>query len=431
MPSAEARYISRLTRKTLAVVLAGGRGSRLGVLTDWRTKPAVPFAGKFRIIDFTLSNCLNAAIRKVCVLTQYKSHSLIQHLMKGWTFLNSEQRDFLDLVPAQQWRDEDSWYEGTADAVHQSLDIITGYGPEYVLILAGDHVYTMDYGAMLATHVESGADFTIACKTVPIANATEFGVMKVDDNGRIVGFQEKPEKPEPLPDDESLALISMGIYVAPLTVLSEQLNRDSSDPQSSHDFGKDVIPHLLANRHRVQSHTFTSPTEDPPYWRDVGTIDAFFQANLEQLSSPPPINFHDPAWPILTHHPQLPPAHLMGKPDSCRFGSSMVSAGCIVDSSSLTNSMLYSNVSVHAGCRMEGVLALPGCRIGAGSRLRNVILDNQCQVPEGTVIGENPAKDAQRFDITPGGVTVVNREMLGQGVQYMPGVTPRELAGDE
>ena len=429
MPTSEARYISRLTRKTLAVVLAGGRGTRLGVLTNWRTKPAVPFAGKFRIIDFTLSNCLNADIRKVCVLTQYMSHSLIQHLMKGWTFLNSEQQDFLDLIPAQQWRDEDSWYAGTADAVHQCMDIIDGYAPEYVLILAGDHVYTMDYGAMLATHVESNADFTIACKTVPIADASEFGVMEVDTSGRIVGFQEKPENPQPLPEDDSLALISMGIYVAPLGYLSEQLNRDAADATSSHDFGKDVIPHMLGNSHRVQSHTFTSPTEDQAYWRDVGTIDAFFQANLEQLSSPPPINFHDPAWPILTHHPQLPPAHLMGAPGSCRFGSSMVSAGCIVDSSSLLNSMLYSNVSVDAGCELDGVLALPGCRIGAGSKLTNVILDTQCHLPEGTIIGQDRDIDGQRFDITPGGVTVVNREMLGQGVHYMPGITHHELAG--
>jgi glucose-1-phosphate adenylyltransferase len=430
MPTAEARYISLLTRKTLAVVLAGGRGSRLGVLTNWRTKPAGPFAGKFRIIDFTLSNCLNADIRKVCVLTQYMSHSLIQHLMKGWTFLNSEQQDFLDLVPAQQWRDKDSWYAGTADAVHQCMDIIAGYAPEFVLILAGDHVYTMDYGAMLATHLESKADFTIACKTVPIADATEFGVMKVDGDGRIVGFQEKPKNPEPLPDDDSLALISMGIYVASLKYLTEQLTRDAADTESSHDFGKDVIPHMLGNSHRVQSHTFTSPTEDQAYWRDVGTIDAFFQANLEQLSSLPPINFHDPAWPILTHHPQLPPAHLKGGLGSCRFGSSMISAGCMVDSSSMIKSMLFSNVSVDAGCELDGVLALPGCRIGAGSRLTNVILDNQCHLPEGTVLGEDPVRDAQRFDITPGGVTVVNREMLGQGVHYIPGVTPHELANE-
>lgn len=430
MPTAEARYISRLTRRTLAVVLAGGRGSRLGVFTEWRTKPAVPFAGKFRIIDFTLSNCMNSDIRKACVLTQYKSHSLIQHLMKGWTFLNSEHQEFLDLVPAQQWRDEDAWYEGTADAVYQSMDIIEGYGPEYVLILAGDHVYTMDYGAMLATHVESNADFTIACKTVPVAEAGQFGVMKVDGSGRIVGFQEKPADPEPLPDDKSQALVSMGIYVASLDFLRKQLARDAADADSSHDFGKDIIPHSLDNGFRVQAHTFTSPTDSEAYWRDVGTIDAFFQANLEQLSPSPPINLHDPAWPILTHHPQLPPAHLLGEPDSCRFGTSTISAGCIVDSSSLYNSMLFSNVTVEAGCELNGVLALPGCRIGAGSKLANVILDNQCQVPAATVIGKDPEQDAKRFVVTPGGVTVVNREMLGQRVQYMPGVGLHELAGE-
>jgi len=283
----------------------------------------------------------------------------------------------------------------------------------------------------LATHVESKADFTVACNTAPIADAAEFGVMKVNDNGRIVGFEEKPEKPQSLPGDESLALVSMGIYVTSLTFLSEQLDRDAMDMDSDHDFGKNIIPKMLANGNHVQSHTFTSPSEDEAYWRDVGTVDAFFQANLEQLASPPPINFHDPAWPILTHHPQLPPAHLMGSAGSCRFGASMISAGCIVDASSLNRSMLFSNVSVEAGCNLDGVLALPGCRIGSGSRLTNVILDNQCQVPEGTVIGEDPAHDAQRFDITPGGITVVNREMLGQGVHYLPGVTPQELASDD
>ena len=431
MPKADARYISRLTRETVAVVLAGGRGSRLGVLTDWRTKPAVPFAGKFRIIDFTLSNCLASGIGKACVLTQYKSHSLIQHLIKGWTFLNSKHQEFLDLVPAQQWRKAGAWYEGTADAVYQCLDIIAGGGPEYVLILAGDHVYTMDYGPMLATHVESNADFTIACKTVSIDEATEFGIMKVDDAGRIVGFQEKPKKPAPLPGDKSQALVSMGIYVASLSFLHDQLNRDAMEDGSSHDFGKDVIPHLLKAGCRVQAHAFTSPTGGAAYWRDVGTIDAYFQANLEQLSPNPPINLHDPAWSILTHQPQLPPAHLTGQPDSCRFGTSLVSGGCIVDSSSLTNCILSSNVTVEAGCDLNGVLALPGCKIGAGSKLTNVILDNQCQVPAGTTIGKDPEEDAKRFVVTPGGVTVVNREMLGQGVTYRPGVMPHDLDSED
>ena len=428
MLTAEARYISRLTRKTLAVVLAGGRGSRLGVLTDWRTKPAVPFAGKFRIIDFTLSNCVNSDIRKACVLTQYKSHSLIQHLMKGWTFLNAEHNDFLDIVPAQQWRDEDAWYEGTADAVHQSMDIIEGYGPDHVLILAGDHIYTMDYGTILGTHAASDAHFTVACITVPIDEASEFGVMKVDATGRIVGFQEKPANPEPMPGDPSRALVSMGIYVSRFDFLREQLQRDAQDPTSNHDFGKDVIPHLLTNGWRVQAHTFSAPTEGEPYWRDVGTVDALFQANLEQLSRTPPIDLHNPSWPILTHHPQLPPAHLIGTPESSHFGSSLISGGCVVDSSTITHSVLFSNVTVEAGCELDGVLAMPGCHIGAGSRLTNVILDNRCKVPDGTVIGDDPEADAKRFVITPAGVTVVNREMLGQGTQYMPGIVPQELA---
>jgi glucose-1-phosphate adenylyltransferase len=427
MPTADARYISRLTRETLAVVLAGGRGSRLGPLTEWRTKPAVPFAGKFRIIDFTLSNCLNSGILKVCVLTQYKSHSLIQHLMKGWTFRNRELEQFMDLVPAQQWRDEEAWYEGTADAVYQTMDIIDGYDPKYVLILAGDHVYTMDYGSLLASHVKAGVDFTIACKAVPVAEATEFGVMEVDESGRIVGFEEKPEKPKPLPSDNTQALASMGIYVVNVDFLRDQLIRDAADSDSVHDFGRNIIPHCLENGLRIQSHTFTSPTDGEAYWRDVGTIDAFFQANLEQMSPCPPINLHDPAWPILTHHPQLPPAHLICETGSCQFDTSMISAGCIVKSSSIGNSMLFSNVTVEEGCKLDRVLALPGCTIGANSTLRNVILDNQCQVPPGTVIGADPAKDAERFEVTPGGVVVVNREMLGQGVQYMPGVVRREL----
>jgi len=420
----DARFVSRLTRKTLAVILAGGRGSRLGVLTDWRTKPATPFGGKFRIIDFTLSNCVNSDIRKACVLTQYKSHSLIQHLMKGWTFLNSENQEFLDLVPAQQWRGDDAWFEGTADAVYQSLDIIEGYEPKYVLILAGDHIYTMDYGAILATHAESWADFTVACKPVPIEEAKEFGVMKVDGDGRITGFQEKPENPEPVPGNPSHAMASMGIYVASFDFLVNQLTRDAADPNSSHDFGKDIIPHILEAGGKLQSHTFSGPMGADPYWRDVGTLDAFFQANLEQLSEQPPINLHDTDWPIFTHQPQLPPAHLIGMTDHCHVGSSMVSGGCVVNESAVENAILFSNVVVEKNCTLHGVLALPGCHIANGCRLTNVILDNGCQVPEGTVIGENPKEDAKRFDITPGGVVVVNREMLGQGSHYNPGHAP-------
>ena len=424
MPDKAARFISRLTHNTLALVLAGGRGSRLGVLTDWRTKPAVPFGGKFRIIDFTLSNCLNSGIRQICVLTQYKSHSLIQHLLQGWTHLNSEHGDFIDIIPAQQWLDDDQWYQGTADAVHQSLDIIEGYAPEYVLILAGDHIYGMDYGEMLAEHVESGANFTIACNAVHMAEASQFGNMQVDETGRIVDFEEKPETPKPMPDNPEMALGSMGIYVFSLGYLRDQLLRDAADETSSHDFGKDVIPYALAHGDHVQAYQFQSPTQEgSPYWRDVGTIDAYYQANMELISKNPPFDIYDRKWRILTSQPQLPPARFLGRGKGCGIENSIVSGGCEIEISKLYNSILFSNVKVYQGCRLEGVLALPGCEIGRGSKLKNVILDNQCRVPEGTVIGENAEDDKKRFIQSEAGIVVVNRKMLGQDDGYIPGVT--------
>ena len=423
MPDKAARFVSRLTHNTLALVLAGGRGSRLGVLTDWRTKPAVPFGGKFRIIDFTLSNCLNSGIRRICVLTQYKSHSLIQHLLQGWTYLNSEHGDFLDILPAQQWLDDDQWYQGTADAVYQSLDIIEGYAPEYVLILAGDHIYSMDYGEMLAAHVESGADFTIACNAVSMAEASHFGIMQIDGKGRIVDFEEKPEAPKSMPDNPDKALGSMGIYVFSLDYLHDQLMRDASDETSSHDFGKDVIPYALAHRDHVQAYQLKSPTQGGrPYWRDVGTIDAYHQANMELISPEPPFDIYDMEWRIMTYQPQLPPARFIGNGSTCEIENSMVSGGCEIEISKLYNSLLFSNVKVYQGCELHGVLALPGCEIGRGSRLKNVILDNQCRVPEGTVIGENAEEDAKRFILSDEGVAVVNRKILGQGEGYIPGV---------
>ena len=423
MPNSAKRFVSRLTHNTLVLILAGGRGSRLGILTDWRTKPAVPFGGKFRIIDFTLSNCLNSGIRRICVLTQYKSHSLIQHLLQGWTYLNSEHGDFLDILPAQQWLDDDQWYQGTADAVYQSLDIIEGYAPEYALILAGDHIYSMDYGEMLAAHIESGADFTIACNAVSMAEASHFGIMQIDGKGRIVDFEEKPEAPKSMPDNPDKALGSMGIYVFSLDYLHDQLMRDASDETSSHDFGKDVIPYALAHRDHVQAYQLKSPTQGgSPYWRDVGTIDAYHQANMELISPEPPFDIYDLEWRILTHQPQLPPARFIGNGSTCEIENSMVSGGCEIEISKLYNSLLFSNVKVYQGCELHGVLALPGCEIGRGSRLKNVILDNQCRVPEGTVIGENAEEDAKRFILSDEGVAVVNRKILGQGEGYIPGV---------
>ncbi len=424
MKNTSKRFVSRLTSNTLALVLAGGRGARLGVLTDWRTKPAVPFGGKFRIVDFTLSNCINSGIRKIAVLTQYKSHSLIQHLLQGWGRLNTELGEFIDVVPAQQWLDDESWYQGTADAVFQSLDIVESYGPGHVLILAGDHIYSMDYGELLATHADTGADFTIACTPVRREAASQFGVLATDSSGRVIEFEEKPATPKAMPDHGDLALVSMGIYVFSARYLHEQLHRDARDKASSHDFGKDIIPYALAHGHRVQAHPFIEAGSSAgAYWRDVGTVDAYFQANMEILSPDPPLDIYDPSWPIMTYQPQLPPARLVGDGAQCQLRNSMVSGGCVVEESSLDQSLLFSNVKVHEGCALRRVLALPGCEIGAGARLTNVILDNQCTVPGGTIIGEDREADARRFDVTEGGIVIVNREMLGQGSRYMGAIS--------
>ena len=427
MNASAARFVSRLTTNTLALVLAGGRGERLGKLTDWRTKPAVPFGGKFRIIDFTLSNCMHSGIRKVCVLTQYKSHSLIQHLARGWTHMNTERDGFIDIVPAQQWTGDDTWFLGTADAVYQSLDIISGYSVEHVLILAGDHVYNMDYGEMLAEHVSMGADFTVACIPVPVADAAgQFGVMEADESGRIISFDEKPLMPKTMASDPSMALASMGIYIASSDYLKERLLEDANDKNSSHDFGRDIIPKALNNGDHLLAHQFANPHIDrPPYWRDVGTIDAYYQANLELISPKPPMDLYDPSWSTVTYQPQLPPAHFIDGGDLHGIEDSMVSGGCVVVESMLRNSILFSNVKVHAGCQLSGVLALPGCEIGAGSRITNAILDNQCHVPPATVIGEDPEHDRQHYDVTEDGIVVVNRKLLGQGVSYIPGVIPQ------
>jgi glucose-1-phosphate adenylyltransferase len=424
MNGSGARFVSRLTTNTLALVLAGGRGERLGALTDWRTKPAVPFGGKFRIIDFTLSNCVHSGIRKVCVLTQYKSHSLIRHVTRGWSYLNTERGDFLDIVPAQQWTDDENWFQGTADAVYQSLDIVEGYGVEHVLILAGDHVYNMDYGEMLAEHVNNGADLTVSCVSVPVDQAAgQFGVMQVNDSGRIIDFEEKPTVPKTAPNDPHCALASMGIYAASLEYLRGQLNRDANDPSSSHDFGRDIIPNALKSGHSLYANRFHSPQQGKaPYWRDVGTLDAYYEANMELLSRTPRLSLYDPSWPTLTYQPQLPPAHFTDGNRNYGIEDSMVSGGCVIESSRLFHSILFSDVKVHQGSELDSVLALPGCEIGAGVKLKKVILDNRCQIPNGTVIGENQERDRKAYHVTEAGVVVVNREMLGLGERYVPGV---------
>jgi glucose-1-phosphate adenylyltransferase len=409
------RFVSRLTRSTLALILAGGRGSRLKHLTMWRSKPAVPFGGKFRIIDFPLSNCMNSGIRRIGVLTQYKAHSLILHIQKGWGFLRGEFGEFVELLPAQQ-RVENNWYAGTADAVFQNLDIIRNHDPEYVLILAGDHVYKMDYGTMVAHHVETGADMTVGCIEVDLETAREFGVMEVNEEGRVVQFQEKPESPKPVPGRPDTALVSMGIYVFNRGFLFEQLVRDADIPQSTHDFGKDIIPSVI-KKYRVLTYPFRDPeTGKQAYWRDVGTIDAFWEANLELIGVTPELNLYDKSWPIWTYQEQLPPAKFVFD-DEDRRGmavDSMVSGGCIVSGATVRHSLMFSNVRVNSYTTVNDSVILPDVDIGRNCRISSAVIDRGCHIPEGTVIGEDSELDAKRFHVSSRGVVLVTPEMLAQ-----------------
>lgn len=416
------RFVSRLTGSTVALVLAGGRGSRLKMLTDWRAKPSVPFGGKFRIIDFALSNCLNSGIYKISVLTQYKSHALIRHIQRGWDTFREDMGEFVEIIPAQQWIGEDAWFAGTADAVYQSLDIVASHQPEYVLVLAGDHVYQMDYGEMLATHAYLNADITIACCTVPLAEAKAFGVVTVDENQNIQKFTEKPENPAHRPGDPDNALVSMGIYIFSYDYLESELKRDANDPESAHDFGKDIIPNAVMRGHRVVAYPFGQQvTESNAYWRDVGTLDAYFEANMEVLQPEPALDLYGMDWRIRTYQEQLPPAKFIGSgANDSSMGTAMVSGGCVINHSRLENSMLFSNVYVGKNCDLEDVLVLPDCMIEENVRLKRVLLDNGCHVPAGTVIGEDPQEDARRYHRTAGGVVVVNRDMLGQEHKYIP-----------
>jgi len=415
--SRESRFVSRLTRDTIALILAGGRGSRLKDLTNWRAKPAVPFGGKFRIIDFPLSNCLNSGIRRIAVMTQYKSHSLIRHIQQGWSFLRSELGEFVEVVPAQQ-RVKDSWYTGTADAIYQNLDIIHSHKAHYVLILAGDHIYKMDYGPMLAYHVESEADMTVGCIEVPLEKARAFGVMSVDTEGRVVGFSEKPDSPESIPGRKDIALASMGIYVFNTEFLFDKVLKDAGIVTSSHDFGHDIIPDSVKNN-RVYAYPFRDTESDAQaYWRDVGTIDAFWEANMELIGVTPELNMYDEHWPIWTYQQQLPPAKFVFD-DEGRRGmavDSMVSGGCIVSGATVHSSLLFSNVQVQSYSHVDNSVILPDVVIGEGCRLNKTVIDKRCHIPPNTVIGENPEEDARRFHVSPGGVVVVTPDMLGQDI---------------
>lgn len=420
MKAETARFVSRLTRESLALILAGGRGSRLQQLTLWRAKPAVPFGGKFRIIDFPLSNCINSGIRRIGVLTQYKAHSLIRHIQKGWGFLRGEFGEFIELLPAQQ-RIEVAWYAGTADAVYQNLDIIRNHEPRYVLVLAGDHVYKMDYGPMIAYHVEASADVTVGCIEMPLSRARDFGVMVVDEIGRVVRFEEKPPKPTPLPGHPDRALASMGIYVFNTDFLFEQLIRDADSTQSSHDFGRDILPSIL-DSHRVMAYPFRDPlTGKQAYWRDVGTVDAYWEANMELTRVTPDLNLYDESWPIWTYQEQLPPAKFVFDDDGRRGMAvdSMVSGGDIISGALVRRSLLFSSVRVESYSEITDSVILPDVQIGSHCRLRKVIVDKGCRIPDGSVIGEDPQEDARRFHVSPQGVTLVIPEMLGQEIHHV------------
>ena len=414
------RFVSRITKNTYAMVLAGGRGSRLHQLTDWRAKPAVPFGGKFRIIDFVLSNCVNSGIRHIGVATQYKSHSLIQHIQRGWSFLNGQFGEFIDLLPAQQRVDESHWYQGTADAVFQNLDILRSNNPDFILILGGDHVYKMDYGKLLAFHVESKADMTVACLEVPVAEAVAFGVMSVDENSRVVEFTEKSQNPPTIPGNPGMSLASMGIYVFNAKFLFEQLIRDADDKRSSHDFGKDLIPHMIKKYH-VFAQSFEQSCvgmgdDNVPYWRDVGTVDSYWEANMELTKVIPDLNMYDQDWPIWTHQEQLPPAKFVFDEDGRRGMAidSLVSGGCIVSGSVVRRSLLFSDVRVNGYSTIEDSVILPNVDIHRDVTLKRVIVDKNCKIPDGLAVGINPEEDRKRFHVTPNGVTLITPEMLGQ-----------------
>ena len=414
----KARPNQRLSNQAMAFVLAGGRGSRLKELTDRRAKPAVYFGGKTRIIDFALSNALNSGIRKMAIATQYKAHSLIRHMQRGWGFFRAERNEYLDILPASQRVDETKWYLGTADAVAQNIDIVDSYNVKYVIILAGDHVYKMDYEIMLAQHVETGADVTIGCLTVPRAEATAFGVMAVDKEMRITSFLEKPKDPPSIPGDPANSLASMGIYVFDWAFLRDLLLRDMEDENSSHDFGNDLIPEIVKNgkavAHRFADSCVTSGLEDEPYWRDVGTIDAFWQANIDLTDFVPKLDLYDNSWPIWTYGEIVPPAKFIHDEDGRRGSavSSLVSGDCIVSGSEVRNSLLFTGCRTHSFSTLDHVVALPQVIVNRKVELTNCVIDRGVIIPEGLVVGQDPLEDAKWFRRSEGGVVLITQDML-------------------
>ena len=419
-----ARYSVFSARSTVAVLLAGGRGSRLQQLTEWRAKPSVAFGGKFRIVDFTLSNCINSGIRRIDICTQYKSHSLLRHIQRGWSFLDTRFDEFVEVLPAQQRVNAD-WYQGTADAVYQNLDILRRQDPKLVLVLAGDHIYKMDYRTMIDEHLASGAQLTVSCVQAPVQEASAYGVVRTDANGFVTAFQEKPAVPFTIPGRPDRVLASMGVYVFDATFLYEQLLADHDIEGSCHDFGKDIIPRLVKEGVPVYAHDFSrssvNMTNGEPYWRDVGTVDAYWEANMDLTRVVPELNLYDRNWPIWTFQDQIPPAKFVFDDDRCRGTAidSIVSGGCIVSGSTVRRSLLFTNVRVHNHCTVEDSVILPNAEIGPTAVVRNAVIDKHCRIPEGMEIGVNPAEDQRRFHVTEKGRVLVVPEMLGQHVHQV------------
>lgn len=408
------RYVSRLTGGTLAIIMAGGRGERLKDLTAHRCKPATPFGGKFRIIDFVLSNCVNSGIRQISILTQYKAQSLIQHVQRGWSYLRGEFGEFVEVIPAQQ-QNGPAWYQGTADAVHQNIDLILSHRPKHVLVLAGDHIYKMDYGPMIAYHVEKGADITVGVVEVPASDSIHFGVLTATEWNRVTKFSEKPKVPDTLPGRPDSILASMGIYVFNTRLLEKMLGEDAVDQKSAHDFGKDILPNAIAGNLQVFAYPFQDvKTRAQSYWRDVGTIDAYYDASLELVHVKPDLNIYDQDWPIWTYQVQQPPAKFILDEDGRRGVAinSMVAGGCIISGAVVRESLLFTNVRVDEGSTIQGSVILPHVEIGRGCTIRGAILDEGCEIPDGMSIGVDRSADTSRFHVTDKGVVLVTADML-------------------
>lgn len=419
----EPSMVTELTRKTLVLVLAGGEGSRLKDLTLWRAKPAVPIGGKYRIIDFALSNCINSGLRKIGVLTQYKSHSLLRHLQRGWSFMRDEIGEFVELLPAQQRTKEKAWYKGTADALYQNLDIMRRHGAEYVIVLGGDHIYTMDYAKMLIQHVQSGADFTVGCIEVPRKEASGFGVMSVDDDMRISHFDEKPANPSAMPGKPDSALASMGIYVFSTRFLYDTLTEDADKPGSSHDFGKDIIPSKIEDSIAMAYAFRNEETGEPAYWRDVGTLESYWKTNMELCDIEPELNLYDRDWPIWTYQTQHPPAKFVFDDEGRRGEAidSLISGGCILSGARVKRSVISFATTINSYSLVKDSVILPKVHIGENCRLTKTIVDKGCVIPDSTIIGEDLEEDRKRFHVSDEGIVLVTPKMLNQHLYSMDG----------